>query len=41
MRGSAILAAAVTLIWVLVYVGTQVLADPALPMVPTLGSGSS
>ncbi|EXF25626.1 hypothetical protein BG28_12970 [Nesterenkonia sp. AN1] len=39
MRGSAMLAAGVTLIWVLVYLGTQVFADPALPMLPTLGLG--
>lgn len=39
MRGSVILAAAVLVIWTLVYVITQILVTPALPELPTIGLG--
>ena len=39
MRGSVILAAAVLVIWTLVYVITQLLVTPALPELPTIGVG--
>ncbi|WP_300345565.1 histidine kinase [Nesterenkonia sp.] len=39
MRGSAVLAAAVLVIWTLVYVITQLLVAPPLPVLPTLGIG--
>lgn len=39
MRGSAILATAVVIIWALVYVITQLLVTPALPELPTIGVG--
>ena len=39
MRGSGILAAAVLIIWALVYSITQLLVTPALPVLPTVGIG--
>lgn len=39
MRGSVILAAVVLCIWTAVYVITQLLVTPALPVLPTVGSG--
>ncbi|GAB3190291.1 histidine kinase [Nesterenkonia suensis] len=40
MRGSAILAAAVLAIWTAVYLVTQVLVDPPLTTLPTIGAGT-
>ncbi|WP_120004232.1 histidine kinase [Nesterenkonia muleiensis] len=39
MRGSVVLAAAVLSIWAVVYVVTQLLVAPALPVLPTVGIG--
>ena len=39
MRGSAILATAVLVIWAVVYSITQLLVTPALPVLPTVGIG--
>ncbi|RJN32648.1 histidine kinase [Nesterenkonia natronophila] len=39
MRGSVILASAVLIIWTLVYVITQLMVTPALPVLPTAGIG--
>ncbi|GAA1177919.1 sensor histidine kinase [Nesterenkonia xinjiangensis] len=40
MRGSVILAGAVLAIWTLVYLVTQVLVDPPLAILPTIGAGT-